>query len=68
MTRKALVAMWAGRVVDTLQTFAGRSVAVSDSIRVGVSVTVAQLTKLNFSRNSRWVTIIPVRADLATRT
>lgn len=68
MTGQTLIAMCAGCVVDTLQALAGRSVAVSDSVRVDVSVAVAKLAKLNLSRNPRWVTVIAVRADLATWT
>lgn len=66
VTGQALVAMWSSGVVDALQALAVRAVAVSDSIWVSVSVTIAKLAKLNLARDTGRVAEVAIRADFAT--
>lgn len=68
MTWKTFVAVVAGSIVNAFEAIAICSITVADSIWIGVSVTVAELTKLNFTRHASGIAVVAVRADFTTWT
>jgi hypothetical protein len=64
---QAGVATVSGSVVDTLETFARRSVAIAHSVGIDVSVAIARLARSSGTETALGITEIAIAAQFASR-
>lgn len=66
LTRQTLITPRTGRIVDTLQTLARRSITIAHRIRIHIPIAIARLTQLHSAHQPIRIAKIPIGAQLAT--
>jgi len=61
-----LIALRSARVVNALQTIAGRPIAVTNSVRIDIRIAIARFANADWSGLSGRVSEVAVTADVAS--